>query len=845
LTIIKKVDLTNVSVGDLVNFTITVINNGPSNATMVRITDELIKEFGFINATGNYTRTGQKLVWTIDRLSNGTNASVWVQVKVLIDGNFTNVASVNCSENTTEITSDDVNVTVNPVVNLTLIKAALNATVNVNDLVNFTITVINNGPSNATMVRITDELIKEFSFINATGNYTRTGQKVIWTIDRLSNGTNATVWIQVRVITDGKFTNVAAVNCSENTTEITSNGTNVTVNPVVDLSVNKTVSKTNVKIGDSVVYTITVRNDGPSNAAGVVITEGLNGTVEITGIDPSKGRYNQTTSEWTIEKLNAGESAILNLTVKLLKSEVVRNFVSVKANEKDTNYSNDNYTCDNVTVNRLDTPIDLKTVNITYGEDETITVILPQNATGALNITVGSVTYPDLQINNGKVVLPVYDLDGGMYNVTVEYGGDGSYKANSTNGTFKVSPRVPVIKIEVVDIFCGEIEVLNVTIDAPGTVNVTILNKTVTISLDHGVVTSGLLSAGSFTPYDGFATWNVEDLKVGTYKATAVYGGNENYASVNTSAVFNVKPLPSKVEVSADDICVGEDAIIRVLVGPANATGNVTVKVDGKTYVRQVKNGVAEVRVSGLKAGVKKVDVSYSGDGTYLPSENSTTFKVKKVKPPIDVDSHDIMVGDDEKIGVTLPEDATGTVTITVDGKKYTAQVRKGVAEFTVPGLKAGKYDVAAEYSGDDKYLPAEGSDPFRVSKVKPHIDVDAPDITLGDDGVITVEMPSDATGTVTIEVDGRKYTATLKNGKAVFRVSGLKVGKHDIEVSYSGDDKYLPATAQGDIEVHPAGGFEHHEAKGLERHATGNPIMVLLVVIVSLCSVSIRKLKK
>ena len=62
-------------------------------------------------------------------------------------------------------------------------------------------------------------------------------------------------------------------------------------------------------------------------------------------------------------------------------------------------------------------------------------------------------------------------------------------------------------------------------------------------------------------------------------------------------------------------------------------------------------------------------------------------FKVNKILPTLNIDSKDIAVGKDGKIVITLPTDATGTVTIEVDGKTYTAQVENGKAIFIIPGL--------------------------------------------------------------------------------------------------------------------------------------------------------------
>ena len=107
--------------------------------------------------------------------------------------------------------------------------------------------------------------------------------------------------------------------------------------------------------------------------------------------------------------------------------------------------------------------------------------------------------------------------------------------------------------------------------------------------------------------------------------------------------------------------------------------------------------------------------------------------------------------------------------------------------------------------------------------------------------------LPDDATGRVTIEVEGKRYTAPVKDGVAVFKIPGLKLGSHDIRVWYSGDDKYSAGETTGDINVLPAGEGNpgKHAAEGLEKHATGNPIIVLLIAAISLSGVAVRRFKK
>ena len=122
------------------------------------------------------------------------------------------------------------------------------------------------------------------------------------------------------------------------------------------------------------------------------------------------------------------------MVVKAVSNVTIVNVVYVTGSENDTNLTNNNCTSDNVTVNRLDTPISINTYDITYGDDEILVVTLPDGATGTVNITVGNYSFTDLPIENGKVILPVSDLAGGNYTARVEYGGNNVYLPNSTSG---------------------------------------------------------------------------------------------------------------------------------------------------------------------------------------------------------------------------------------------------------------------------------------------------------------------------------------------------------------------------------------------------------------------------
>ena len=216
----------------------------------------------------------------------------------------------------------------------------------------------------------------------------------------------------------------------------------------------------------------------------------------------------------------------------------------------------------------------------------------------------------------------------------------------------------------------------------------------------------------------------------------------------------------------------------------------------------------------------------------------------------------DINEGDDETINIKYPEDATGDVTIIINGKSYTKSLRNGEVTFTIPKLKAGKYKVDIYYSGDDKYLPDEAEGSFKVSKVS-KVKIRLTEDNIDFDGKkFTVTLPSDAKGTVTIEIDGKVYTKSVKDGKAVFELSGLKHGDYSIFVAYSGDDKYDEASESFLINVDSDNGSgATHDGKSysklasegvnLSDYATGNPVWIILLICVVIGLISPRRYRK
>ena len=213
ITVVKTANVTNVSVGDMVNFTITVTNTGLSNATNICVVDSLPYSLHYIESGSNTTHQGTRTIanaceiitWNISGLAPMQSVTLWVKVLTTANGTFSNTAVANSTE-VSQNSSGVCNITVRPAVNLTVVKTANVTNVSVGGLVNFTITVTNHGPSNATGVIITDELDSAFEFVKANENIKPVNGKLVWNITKILNGTSVSVWLVVKVLSNGTFT---------------------------------------------------------------------------------------------------------------------------------------------------------------------------------------------------------------------------------------------------------------------------------------------------------------------------------------------------------------------------------------------------------------------------------------------------------------------------------------------------------------------------------------------------------------------------------------------------------------------------------------------------------------
>lgn len=357
LVITKSDNVDPIFPAQTLTYTLLVTNNGPSDATGVTVTDTLPGGVTFVNVTptqGSGSESAGIVTANLGALTSGGSATVTIDVTVdnSTTGTITNNASVTASETETNSANNTVAepTTVTPQIDLTITKSDSPDPVVAGNQLNYTLNVTNNGPSEATGVSVTDTLPAGVTFnsVNPSqGSASETGGVVTANLGTLSNGANATVDITVDVpaSASGTLDNTASVSGNETESNSANNSDNEStqLNQEVDLQITKTDSTDPITPGDSLTYSLTVMNNGPSDATGVTVVDTLPAEVTFNSAVPSQGSASEAAGVVTaaLGSLPTGQSATVDIIVTAgIAQGSITNTATVSSDETETNSAN-------------------------------------------------------------------------------------------------------------------------------------------------------------------------------------------------------------------------------------------------------------------------------------------------------------------------------------------------------------------------------------------------------------------------------------------------------------------------------------------------------------------------
>ena len=180
----------------------------------------------------------------------------------------------------------------------------------------------------------------------------------------------------------------------------------------------------------------------------------------------------------------------------------------------------------------------------------------------------------------------------------------------------------------------------------------------------------------------------------------------------------------------------------------------------------------------------------YTVNATVDNEKNSVSIMKIEVIPEITIEpnSTTIFVGENYDLSKNVTAIGVSSVTYISNNTSIAEVTSEGVITAKSPGTV--NITVISMYVKESlAYFITKNFLLTVVLKENATISIYGLDVYEGENATLTVELPVDASGNVTVGM----VTATLTNGTAFVVISGLPLGNTTLPVIYSGDEKYNP----------------------------------------------------
>ena len=411
------------------------------------------------------------------------------------------------------------------------------------------------------------------------------------------------------------------------------------------------------------------------------------------------------------------------------------------------------------------------------GTSVTVSVVLPEDATGWLCVRIDDGDEVMIELVDGKAEFTKSSLEVGEHSVNANcdcY----EYEVSACYDDFDILPESKgecELTVIARDIDVGEGALIEISMNplADGEVIVNVGGKNYTVYI-----------------YDGSGSETIYGLKPAKYDVTAYYEGNDYLLSDETATSFTVRAVQqdSGLTIFSPNISMSDDAVIEITINPL-ATGNVTVNVCGNNYTVSLTDGVGNVTLVDLAAGSYTAKAIYEGDENFLASEKTIAFAVSqgKMNPRLSLSVENICIGQDAVILVSINRNITSGVTVRVDGKDYDVEITDGQGSVTIADLGVDTYTVTATFEENENFISSVKTATFAVSKLPGEVSITVGSSYFVGDSFDIVVANSSA---VNVTINGVSYS--VAGGKVVVDTAALALGEYTVVASVAENDKYL-----------------------------------------------------
>lgn len=385
-------------VGEELECSIAIWNDGPANATNVKLRGQLPTGLAFASSNDFKNLGNGNINSEVALVAPGTYVILKFKVKVLALGTWPVKVEIMASDDL-DLNSipgngfdndEDDQVSINikaaetspdpvvptPVIPIVVQKADLSLLMDVNDrfptigdVVTYAVVVKNDGPATATGIEIKSILPNELSFVSSN-DFTYQNGLTLASVSTLASGAIKVLRFQAKLKNTGLIWNKAEIskadqldpdstpnNGTENAEDdraavdvqakevvVPPTPTPVTPAPVIakaDLSLQMDVNDPKPIVGNTVTYHLTVKNGGTASATGVEVKNILPDGLEMM----SSSSFSAKSSNWiaAMTSIPSGDSLKLSFTAKVKKAGVLSNKAEIsKSDQLDPDSTPDN-----------------------------------------------------------------------------------------------------------------------------------------------------------------------------------------------------------------------------------------------------------------------------------------------------------------------------------------------------------------------------------------------------------------------------------------------------------------------------------------------------------------------
>lgn len=283
LAISKIVEPITATSGAYLTYTLTITNLGPSMATDTLVIDRLPSGVQFINADPPATQNSNTVTWTVPTLNRDQSKEFKLVVRVTTsnEDRVRNEAEVHSAIQDSDLGNNKtvLYTTIDKLARLSLKSISRTPELpKAGDCVTYTLAVSNDGPSDATGVRLKNWLPHNVELLATIPETSVVSPSLVtWNTPIVqahqSNDFQIVLRVNSSAIGDLDSFACASSDTPDDNDDDDCKQDYTLIYPLTDLSLDKRSSLSNVRGGETLTYTLEIRNNGPSDAQRVSITD--------------------------------------------------------------------------------------------------------------------------------------------------------------------------------------------------------------------------------------------------------------------------------------------------------------------------------------------------------------------------------------------------------------------------------------------------------------------------------------------------------------------------------------------------------------------------------------------